>query len=1011
MAFNDTYRESIQSKHLSNVGFTSTAKGVTNEAFALKNPHQVLASQVPVTDVVSDYGPLTASGIAAGKVEEHIVKLTADPTVNSNKAWIAYEDNCQTAGHSSRGHVRLDQWMRYAETQYKLRLFEDNGTGTGYDSNKEILPSETSFNWEYDQSAGVVYFDADPSANGKTLPLWGVFYKYTGDMVSDSLASISGTVGAHNHDDRYYTKTQLDNGQLDNRYYTETEIDSMLTTTSGYLQSEIDNTYTQSEVDSLISTTSGSLQNDIVWEQTWSGVIQPKAGKYLGSPIYTTGDVTIGGNLTVTGTQFISNTETVQIEDNLLVINSGETGAGVTEGQAGIQVDRGTAPDYFFLYDENQDNFRVGVSGTLQAVATREDSPDSNRVPWWDGTNYRFDTHGTSYITIDTTADSISAYAGSTKLMGVASSSQSFGDTAADGTNIVVSQSNETVVITASGVTEATFGTNGMSLSSGASVTDITTVMATPGDDDTLVTEKAIYTYVDSVSGTLSQSTTNLDIYRSFTDGTSTSDASGNTDTFTFAGTGGTTVTIDSATDKLTIDSFDTFLDLTDTPGAYTANNTLYMTAAGIASNSSVTFDPSNSEFNVGGVFSLSAGTTVNEIVSSVDSNSTDDQLPTAGSVFSLVNSVSGTLSSATTALDFYKYITDGANTAEASGNDDTLTFAATGGASVTVTPGTDTITIDAFDTFLELTDTPSGYTANNMLYMTATAVADTSAMTFNPTTSGVTFAHDVSVEGYLSLASGTSVNEIATSIGSNTNDQLITAKAVEDYVDGQMNLVDAYKYVTNGTTTTTASGLDTLTINGSNGVSITVDSSTDTVSVVGPSQPVAYEAELTYNASGGYWAYNGGFASVPSDLEVFLNGVKNKNDSDYYTAAVVGGELRITFAFDTYAEDWANITYGTVWNGATWSSITSNANVSSGQRIIVDTSGGTAYTLTLPGSPTMGDEIHFLDGGYNCGTVNVTLARNGNNIMGLSQDMTIDTDGAAFKLVYYNASRGWVIF
>jgi len=1011
MAFNDTYRESIQSKHLSNVGFTSTAKGVTNEAFATKNPHQVLATQIPTIDVVGEYGPLTASGVAAGKVEEHVVKLTADPTVNNNKAWIAYEDNCQTAGHSARGHVRLDQWMRYAETQYKLRLFEDNGTGTGYDTNKEILPSEASFNWEYDASAGVVYFDEDPSTNGKTLPLWGVLYTYVGDTVADSLTTISGVVGDHNHDDRYYTETELDNGQLDNRYYTESEVDSMITTTSGHLQDQIDDTYTQSEVDNLVSTTSGSLQNDIIWEETWSGVIQPKAGQYWGDPIYTPGDVTIGGDLIVSGTRFISNTETVEIQDNLLVVNAGETGAGVTAGQAGIQVDRGTSPDYFFLYDENQDNFRVGVSGTLQAVATREDTPDATRVPWWNGSDYRFDTHGSSYITVDTSSDVVAVYAASTKLLNITSTAQSLGNTAAGGTNVSLDQSADTVTITASGVSAATFSRNGIKLTTGTTVNDIATAIVYPGDDDTLATEKAIVDYVDTVSGTLSQSTTDLDIYKYITDGLFTAEASGNTDTFTISGTGGTTVTITAASDLLTIDSFDTFLDLTDTPGAYTANNTLYMTAAGLASNSTVTYDPNNSEFNVGGVFSLATGTTVNEIVSTVDSSSTDDQLATAGSVFDLVSAVSGTLSDATTALDFYKYITDGVNTAEADGNDDTLTFSATGGATVTVNAATDTVTIDAFDTFLELTDTPSAYTANNMLYMTDSAVADTSAMTYNPTTSGVSFAHDLSVGGTLSLATGTSVNEITTTISGNTDDQLVTAKAVEDYVDGQMNLVDAYKFVTNGTDTTTASGLDTLTINAVNGLGVHIDSTNDTVTISGSSQPVAYEAELTYNAGGGYWAYNGGFDSVPSEMEVFLNGVKNKKDADYYTATVVGGELRITFAFDTYAEDWVNITYGTVWNGVNWVSITTNAFVSSGQRIIVDTSSASAYTLTLPSSPTMGDEIHFLDGGYNCGTTHVTIARNGNNIMGLAQNMDIDTDGAAFKLVYYNSTRGWVIY
>ena len=43
-------------------------------------------------------------------------------------------------------------------------------------------------------------------------------------------------------------------------------------------------------------------------------------------------DVTITGDLTVNGTNFITNTETVEVKDNLLIINNGETGSGVTAG-------------------------------------------------------------------------------------------------------------------------------------------------------------------------------------------------------------------------------------------------------------------------------------------------------------------------------------------------------------------------------------------------------------------------------------------------------------------------------------------------------------------------------------------------------------------------------------------------------------------------------------------------------------------------------------------------------
>jgi len=104
-------------------------------------------------------------------------------------------------------------------------------------------------------------------------------------------------------------------------------------------------------------------------------------------------NVTIQGDLTVNGTQFVTNTETVEIQDNLAVINNGESGSGVTEGFAGWQVDRGSLTDYYFGFDEGRDRFVVG-QGTVDrdVVATREDSPSTDGIPFWNGTENRFDT-------------------------------------------------------------------------------------------------------------------------------------------------------------------------------------------------------------------------------------------------------------------------------------------------------------------------------------------------------------------------------------------------------------------------------------------------------------------------------------------------------------------------------------------------------------------------------------------------------------------------------------------
>jgi hypothetical protein len=113
---------------------------------------------------------------------------------------------------------------------------------------------------------------------------------------------------------------------------------------------------------------------------------------FTGKTITGLGDVTITGNLTVSGTTTTVNTTSITAKDNLIEVNSGETGAGVTNGEAGIQVDRGTLTDYKFIFDETKDAFTVGMVNDQQVVATREDSPVNNGVPYFDNSTRKFTT-------------------------------------------------------------------------------------------------------------------------------------------------------------------------------------------------------------------------------------------------------------------------------------------------------------------------------------------------------------------------------------------------------------------------------------------------------------------------------------------------------------------------------------------------------------------------------------------------------------------------------------------
>ena len=82
----------------------------------------------------------------------------------------------------------------------------------------------------------------------------------------------------------------------------------------------------------------------------------------LGVP--TTGNVRIVGNLILDGESTTINTTDMNIEDNTIVLNGGETGAGVTEGFAGIDVDRGTLPDVGIRWNESSDIWELTTDGS-----------------------------------------------------------------------------------------------------------------------------------------------------------------------------------------------------------------------------------------------------------------------------------------------------------------------------------------------------------------------------------------------------------------------------------------------------------------------------------------------------------------------------------------------------------------------------------------------------------------------------------------------------------------------
>lgn len=73
--------------------------------------------------------------------------------------------------------------------------------------------------------------------------------------------------------------------------------------------------------------------------------------------LFVDGNLLVGGNTTM-----VYKTD-MAVSDNIIVLNSGEQGSGVTLGYAGIEVDRGLLPNTALRWDELTDRWQISIDG------------------------------------------------------------------------------------------------------------------------------------------------------------------------------------------------------------------------------------------------------------------------------------------------------------------------------------------------------------------------------------------------------------------------------------------------------------------------------------------------------------------------------------------------------------------------------------------------------------------------------------------------------------------------
>ena len=114
------------------------------------------------------------------------------------------------------------------------------------------------------------------------------------------------------------------------------------------------------------------------------------------------GNITVTGNLTVNGTTTTVNSNTVSVGDNIIVLNSDET--GTPSQNAGIEVERGSSSNVSLLFDEGTDRWKfTGDGSTFYNIPiTGEFNPTI-------GTDTDLDTSGAQVIDTITLTDGVIA--------------------------------------------------------------------------------------------------------------------------------------------------------------------------------------------------------------------------------------------------------------------------------------------------------------------------------------------------------------------------------------------------------------------------------------------------------------------------------------------------------------------------------------------------------------------------------------------------------------------------
>ena len=291
-------------------------------------------------------------------------------------------------------------------------------------------------------------------------------------------------------------------------------------------------------------------------------------------------------------------------------------------------------------------------------------------------------------------------------------------------------------------------------------------------------------------------------------------------------------------------------------------------------------------------------------------------------------------------------------------------------------------------------------------------------------------------IAGYeaISIAGGAQTTALAMTDATISNARNAVIKLTGTITGNQIvtipNGIEKTYIISNGTTGAftvefkTVSGTGVTFATDDKGVKLLFSDGTDVVDTqLGvTTDPAGSDTEIQFNNAGAFGAssnltWDGTNVQVGATGEVRFADTDNSNYIGLKAAGTVSSNQTFVLpTADGAADEFlktdgsGNLSFSAVSGGTSWQAVkTSGFTAVAGEGYFCDTSSA-GFTATLPATPTLGDEVTFVDYAGTFDTNNLTVGRNSENIQGSAADLTVSIERAGLTLVYSGSTYGWLL-